>query len=171
MEFAEPIITGVAGSFIFLAIMSYVRPTVRVCEKICKIGDNSYSLKFVNMSMFHLIDITCTLDHCTLDWNGHGHNIKYENIGRTEIDHLAPMPLIYRFIKDKGGAPYAFVLTTDKDLKKIWSSTDNSYYSFRITAKHSLSGFGKVIQREYKDRHSHIAEGIGFAHGKSIKFR
>lgn len=143
--------SGIAASYFFLKFfLSKKKPSIAISEHISKQvvnGENSYLIKFVNMTDCEIFDIHIELTFYKPigDYNGgnlHGTDIVLKD------SFLSYMPC------NSSSDPHnlhAVRIRTTNNIEEMWSDA-SSFIRLSIIAKHSLSGFNKVFINDFLNR-------------------
>jgi hypothetical protein len=160
------IITGLYSSGIFLIVLSLLKPRLKICDRIAfQLDKNApegqklqYSIKVSNKSIFFRIyDIQIRAWTSKIESSTNADDISYQQIklrkeyqwvlNRLYIGHLFQDV----FLKDKrltSRTDYAVQFLTYDDLRaKI---RNGNFITIEIIAKHSLTGFTRVLSKRYK---------------------
>jgi hypothetical protein len=180
--FFQGIISGVVESSIFLLILFWLKPWIKISDKIASKyvtikgkETHVYVFKIINKSWFFKVyDIKVNAFVCENVPNVNGMNVIFLDIELKGAD---------QWILNKINRKHLFqnILHGEKTLKsrcdyacQFFSSENiatllnkNSYISLQVLAKHSLTGFSRVRIMQYY-HHSKIVKG-SFLSGNSFK--
>lgn len=157
----ETVLIGVASSFVasclFLFLLYYIRPKIEIAENIAKDvdvnGSSFYVIKVINRARRAAVDVRAELRLMTYKNVDNGHVFVTHRIKLTQPEIFS----ISRYKKGKKGFGYRF--STYEDLSEKWPNDSSSYLSFKIYAKDSLTGFGKVFSRQFRTKNKNIVAG------------
>lgn len=166
----EAILIGVASSFIascmFLFALYSIRPKIEIVENIAKdVGLNGktfYVIKVINRARRAAVDVRAELRLMTYKNVDNGHVVVTQSIKLVQPEIFS----IPRYRKGKTGFGYRF--STFEDLDEKWPDDSSSYLSFKIYAKDSLTGFGKVFSKQFRTKNKNIVPGK-FSNGESTE--
>lgn len=174
IEYILAIIIGVLSSavacLIFLLFLSRIRPKIIISDQIAKEksikGSIAYRIRVINKTHRPIMDIKAQLHRVTLIVvpGGTIPKVKEIPLKRSEIMELP------KFDPRDKEANYAYRFVTYENVEEIWGDDTKSYLRFRIYAKDSLSGFGKVFIKNYHTKRNSIKEG-SFKVGNSLEIR
>jgi hypothetical protein len=155
MEFLLNLITGVAtgitASYFFLKyFLTKKKPNIAISEHISKqvVNDeNSYLIKFVNLTDSEIFDIHIELTFYKPIGDYNGGNLQGKEINLKD-NFLSYMPC--NSSNDPHNLHAVRIRTTD-NIEEMWSDT-SSFIRLSIIAKHSLSGFNKVFIKDFLNK-------------------
>lgn len=163
-----PIIIGVVSSVLFLALASHVKPRLviskhiaRLPEEACRDLGGGYAVKVVNNSKRSATEVKARL---TL--------VRRVNVKGGQINRTDDFPLVKDWIFElpafdkKKAEDSAFRFITREDIEALWIG--DNYILFSVSAKDSLTGFGKVFSCSYYHKKSELIQGE-FAIGHSME--
>jgi len=140
--------SGVAASYFFLKFfLSKKKPIIAISDHISKqiVNDeNSYLIKFVNMTDSEIFDIHIELTFYKPIGDYNGGNLQGKDINLKD-NFISYMPCNSN--NDPHNLHAVRIRTTD-DIEQMWSDT-SSFIRLSIIAKHSLSGFNKVFIKDF----------------------
>lgn len=164
-EIGSSIFTGIITSFIFLLILRYLGPRIKVSDGIAQKG-NQYHIKVINRSIFNAYDIKCTLaNHHPYATVG-GYHIRIKNIKLVRDKKDVIPGNIFSKINRLYGSN-AVIFSTTENLEEIWKPESGDILYFRIVAKHGLTDIRNA--REIKYRHKNVIIPGTFMFGNKIK--
>lgn len=140
--------TGVVASHIYLSVyLKRKKPKIVISKYISKVekdGETNYVFKFINNTKCEIYDVNVEVDLLKPIGDIQGRNLKKESISLKggSISYIPPKK------KNDNRNLHAIRVRTTDDLLSKWSD-DSSYLIITIIAKHSFSGFNRVIQQEY----------------------
>lgn len=174
IEYILAIIIGVlssaVASLIFLLFLNRIRPKIIISDQIARgkstKGNIIYRIKVINKTSRSIMDIKATLHRVrtVVVPGGTIPKVKEIPLKRSEIMELPKFDP-----KDKE-ANYAYRFITYENIEEIWEHDTMEYLRFRIYARDSLSGFGKVFIKDYHTKRNSIKEG-DFEVGNSLEIR
>ncbi len=157
------ILTGVVSSFVFLFLVSRLKPKIdispiiargktdndRLCYRI-KIINRTRPIRFINRKG-NVINVKAKLELVKI---GHIHYLRKNpllsgddiELRKDEIFELSPLDE-----KDEGET-YAFRFITEENLEGKWTDTNTQFLRLRISAIDSLSNFAAVYSQCYRDK-------------------
>lgn len=172
------ILTGIISSGVFLVVLSRLKPSLRISTSICFDKENNkYLFKIINKSpFFKVFDISVKLYSIEIVPTYNGENYKMEPVKLT-LDHIKAIQRLNcshyfqdYFCKDKRletRTDYAAIFSTSVDLMPLLQQ--KSFIRFQVYAKHTLTGFGRIFNYDYK--HSgNIVDG-SFLSGNTFKIK
>lgn len=151
------IISGVISSLFLYIVLFRVKPHLLISNNICRDKfDNKFRIKVVNLSHANLSDVKYTLHACYRSEDG-----------IVDVEEIAPakskLEFVQRYSRKDMYADYAVRLSYDLT---PYISGDYSYFLFTFYAKHSISGTGTFIRKEFTQEQIHCGR---FETGKSTK--
>ena len=157
-ESVVALLTGVMSSALFLFVASRIKPNIMVsehisCFKSTKSSGVGYAIKVINKTKWPAIEIKARLERATKKKLSNGEITRTHSIVMEKSEKFE-LPGFKKRVPEES----AFRFVTYEDLQNILSRTD-SYVVFTVHAKHSLTGFGKVIKREYLGNRNVIRRG------------
>lgn len=172
IEYILAIIIGVSSSavasLIFLLFLSRIRPKIIISDQIAKQtsikGSISYRIRVMNKTHRSIMDIKAQLHRVTLILVPGGTIPKVRKIP-LKTSEIMELP---KFDPRDKEANYAYRFVTYENIEEIWGDDTKSYLRFKIYAKDSLSGFGKVFTKNYHTKRDSIKAGI-FEVGNILK--
>jgi hypothetical protein len=163
MDILLAIITGIFSSLVastvWLFAFSRVRPKITISEKIAKTLDTSgypiYKIKIINQTKRPIVSVRArlTVSSPAVVPNGFVTTTRSIELKTSEVFSLRKFDL-----SDKE-ANYAFRFITYENLDEIWTNDKVSYVVFRIYAVDSLSGLGKMYERQFRLKRNSIVDG------------
>lgn len=120
-------------------------------------------MKIVNRSWWRLYDIHAEFAHIKFENATGGQNVFYKRL-RLLKNHVWFVNSPHNW-KDNN-AEYAMLFVCLDDLDTLWSN--DSMVEFRVMAKHSFSGFNRVIRHRFYKSQSAIRDGT-FKFGNSLE--
>jgi hypothetical protein len=142
------IASGVAASYFFLKFfLNKKKPKISISNYISKQvvnGENSYLLKFVNMTNSEIFDIHIELTFYKPLGDYNGGNLQGKDI-KLKDNFLSYMPC--NSTNEPHNLHAVRIRTTD-NIEEMWSD-NTSFIRLSIIAKHSLSGFNKVFVKDF----------------------
>ena len=161
------LLSSIIASFNFLILMFMMRPKVVISDLIARtIYDEkkAFVVKIINRSWWKVYDIHAELVYLKFENVTGGQNLSLKHLTLTK-DHLWSTNRFSRWQRDTN-AEYAALYVCLDDLDALWSN--DSMIEFRVIAKHSFSGFIRVIKRRYYRARSTIRDG-SFKFGNSLE--
>lgn len=169
------IIIGVLSSFVaslvFLFLLTRIRPNIEISDKIAKNRDSTtddvnYRIKIINKTSRSIINVQAQL-----------HLISIIAVAGGMIEHNKKIALrtdkimeLSKFnLKDKN-AEYAYRFIPTKNIEELWDDDVHSFLRFKISATDSLSGFCKVVKKDFHVKNNSIEEGV-FEFGNSLDIK
>ena len=163
------IIVGVVANTIFLLTLSRLRPKVSIGPQIARREDRNtgkirYRIKITNRTRTAITDIKATLD---LMWpQQEVGGIIYRS---KTIPLVGDAPIaIERFSARDSDANYAYRFSTDEPIDELWENDSQQFLRFRITCRHSLSGFGGFFIQDFHLKRQAICDG-SFSKGDTFE--
>lgn len=160
------LLTGLYSSAIFLFVLTLLKPRIKICDKIAHKHDETadegkkhhYSFKVVNKSLFFKVyDMQVRTWVSKIEPSTNADDISYEKIelvkdyqwviNRLYVGHLFQQ-LIHGDTRLENRTDYAAQFGSYSDISQC--ITNGSYVTIEIIAKHSLTGFSRVISKKYK---------------------
>jgi len=175
IDYILAILIGVSSSFVasflFLWFLARLRPRIEISDQIAKgkssTGKIEYRIKIIiiNKTSRPIINIKAQLCLVTpsIVPGGIIREFKQIPIIPNELMELPKFNL-----KDIEWAGYEYRFITYEDIENLWKDDKKSYLYFRIYAVDSLSGFGKLFIKEYRNKQYSIKEG-DFKFGNSFE--
>jgi len=164
------LLVGIVTSILFLLILSRYRPIIEISQNIAKryekdIDKNVYSIKVINKTKYPIVDVRVELILKTPVQTANGEVWRVRKIP-LRIDSLLSLQ---KFNKNDDNARFAYRFATESDVDIIWKD-EHQKITFRIFAKHSLSGFGGFFEIDYGLKRVSIIEGI-FSKGNNFDIK
>jgi hypothetical protein len=161
------LLIGISTNAIFLLLLSVIRPKVAISRKIAKgksrTGRDIYRIKIINKTQHPIVDIKAQL-HLLTNYQTHNGDIfKAKQLKLVQSEPLT----ISGFNKRDRDADYAYRFVTYEDLGEVWSDDTAGFLRLRIFSRHSITGFGSVVQQDFRVKRVSIMEG-DFAKGNSF---
>ncbi|WP_183565360.1 hypothetical protein [Mucilaginibacter sp. SP1R1] len=160
----QGIISGFIASGIFLIVLTFIKPKIVISVKIAcqyvKINGKTeriYTFKIINKSaIFRLYDLKVNGFICETIPNINGSDIQFKAIdfkgddqwviNRLNLKHiLQNLRLNDKTLKSR--TDYASQFSTSDNLKNLLNN--NSFITFQVLARHSLTGFSTVRTMNY----------------------
>lgn len=179
------IITGLFSSGLFLLILALLKPRVVICDKIAHSYDesqpletqNSYLFKIINKSLFFRIyDIQVRVWNTEIIPSKNAENFHFKTIplvkdfqwviNRLYVGHLFQNLILGEKRLEKR-TDYAAQFLTYTDIHHLINK--KNFITIEVIAKHSLTGFTRVIKKTYKHKND-IVKGEFFS-GNSCKVK
>jgi hypothetical protein len=160
---------GTISSGIFLYILSRFRPNIEIAPVIAKGCDTNnektlYRIKVINRTKSPIVDVKAQL-----------HILKNHQTATGSIYKSSPIKLkrshqmvIDGYDKSDSDANYAYRFVTYSDLEINWVDDNVQFLRFRIFARHSISGFGKLVYKDFRLKRNSI-KGGEFSKGDSFE--
>ncbi len=161
------LLSSVTASFIFLLLMLAMRPRIEISALIARTnydGRKVFVVKIINRCWWKLYDIHAELAHVSFENVTGGQNVYSKPLSLLK-NNLWSINSIHGWSADVN-AEYAALCVCLDDLDVLW--TNDTMIEFRVMARHSLSGFNKVMRRRYYKAQSTIRDGL-FKFGKSLE--
>ena len=141
------VVTGFAGSLLVVLFFYRLKPKVEISKFIAEQGsgdDITYGFKIINRTSYPLIDISVELVLITPKNvpGGTVHAGREISLLRNRFFELG------EFDKKDKEAQYALRIGSAEKIREIWTS-ETQYLRLNVIAKHSLSGFSKVVSQNY----------------------
>ena len=171
-------VAGVIGAAIFLVVLSFLRPRIRVSSVIT--GEPSgpadapltYRFKVVNMSRRPCVDVSIRA------WRVIEHTIPGEKAGTfgkrrrlTEIDlKRRDGGMIPGYDKNDTNSSYAKQVRFTQQAIDVLNQEAGAYLLVAVVARDGWSGFPKSVQQEYR-LNTQVEKGKTFAAGKSMNLK
>jgi hypothetical protein len=139
--------TGFIGSLMVVGFLYLLRPSIDISPFIAEQGagnDKTFGFKIINRTPYPIVDISAELVLVTP-----------KNVPGGTVHAGREIPLLRsRFFeldkfdaKDKD-ANYALRIGCGEDIRRLWQS-DEQLLRLSIIAKHSFSGFSKVVSKNF----------------------
>lgn len=162
------LLIGITTSAMFMFLLSRFRPVISISKSISKRFDKDlnrsvFAIKVINRNRYPLIDIKVELvfRKPVQTATGEVWRVKTIPLRRSELLSLP------EFNKKDLDAKYAYRFATDQDFISEWND-EYQKVTFKIFAKHSLTGFGAYFEQDYPLKRSCIKEGV-FSKGDSFE--
>ena len=178
----QGVISGFIASGIFLIVLTFIKPKIVIGVKIAcqyvKINgklERIYTFKIINKSaIFRLYDLKINGFICQTKPNVNGADVQFKSIefkgddqwviNRLNLKHiLQNLRLGDKTLKSR--TDYASQFSTSDNLKNLLNN--NSFITFQVLARHSLTGFSTVKTMNYH-HFSKIEDGC-FLSGNTCK--
>ena len=161
---------GVVTSVLFFFILSRYKPVIKISPRISKRYNNNkntylYLVKIINKTKHPIVDINVEFIIKTPIQTANGEVWRVKKIP-FEFDSLLSLG---EFKKNDNNAKFSYRFGTEEDLESIWID-DHQLLTFKIYAKHSLSGFGGFFEQDYSLKRASIIEGI-FSRGDTFEIK
>src|SRR5690606_22749720 len=153
------VISGIVSSAIFLFVLSRLKPSIRICNRIAydpKTG--KYLLKIINRSLFFKIyDINVNLSSICIVQTLNGENVKIQPIKLTLSSIRAMQRFNWKHLfqneihkenRLRSRTDYAAIFSSKEDLRAIIEN--QNFIRFEVYAKHTLTGFARIFTYDYK---------------------
>lgn len=168
-NFFDALLTGLLTSLIFLILLYFLRPKIKISDCIAEDENDSniFRFKIINKSFFSIYDIKVRMFQCN-EINGiNAKNTKFEKLELkvSNIWTIPPFNIRHLFQKEesekniKGKTNYAATFRTDDAKMKEWGKDENTYLTVEILAKHGFSGFSKVFTKDYHSPKHKLKKG------------
>jgi hypothetical protein len=160
------VLSSIAASFLFLFLMFMMRPRLAISELIARTnfnGEKAFIVKIINQSWWKLYDIHAEFAHIKFRNATGGQNIYYTRL-RLLSDHVWSLNNLHGW--NDNNAEYAILFVCLDDLDTLW--TNDTMIEFRVMAKHSFSGFNRILRRRFYRSQSSIRDG-SFKFGNSLE--
>ena len=153
------VFSGTVSSAIFLFVLSRLKPTVRISNRIAFDSKKNRSLiKIINKSPFYKIfDVSVSLYSIELEQTLNGENYKIDPI-KMKLEYMKSVQrfnwrhyfqdVVCKENRLQSRTDYAVIFVTDGDLRSVIA--DHTYLRFEVYAKHTLTGFAKIFYTDYK---------------------
>jgi hypothetical protein len=145
--------------------MFTLRPQLVISELIARTnfeGNKAFVIKVVNRGWWRLYDIHAEFAHLTFENATGGQNLYFKRLSLVK-NHVWTVNSLHS-LKDTN-AEYALLFVCLDDLDTLW--TGDSMIEFRVMAKHSFSGFNRVLKKRFYRLQSSIRDG-SFKFGNSL---
>jgi len=146
------IISSIMASFVFLFLIFCLRPRVTISEHLAryvdKDGNKIFLFKIINRSYFKIVDLQTKMLILTPIGTYGGNNLKIEYL-KLKTDKIWYLDRRNNFFKKSEHATFAIIFSCLDDLDAIWNHKNGSILHIEVICKHGLSGFNKVITRNY----------------------
>jgi len=163
-----PIAIGVLSSFLFILLLSRLRPSIDISREIAKMpvggcgpSAGGYAIKVVNKSKRAAIEIRARLA-LAVPAVVPGGIITATTDYVLEKDSLFELPGQGKEAEDS-----AFRFITYQNIEADWLP-GRAYIQFSLVAKDSLSGFGRAITKKYEVKSDKLRDGV-FEVGNSMR--
>src|SRR5690606_37893388 len=181
-DITATIFTGIISSLFFLFILSRLKPRIKICDKIAlHVKKNhstpkyTYYFKVINSSLFFRVyDLNVRVRSSTVRSSPNGDNIVFDEIelkvskvwlvNRLKFSHLF-QDIFLGTKRLKGRTDYAVQFVTNNNLTA--AIRGNKCITLQLIAKHSLTGFTRVISMDFKHEEE-IVKG-NFLSGNTFK--
>lgn len=158
---------GLITSIIFLVIVYYLRPSMKVSKKIVyNEDDKRYQIKVINNSWFKVLDLYFE-----------AYLIEPYQVPKGQNLHLKPLKLKnnrfsylrgkYWFWEKNRNSTHAITVSFEDDLSANWDEK-KQFISFKVIAKHGLTGFPGIKKEHYNHKGTVIETG-SFEWGDSLE--
>jgi hypothetical protein len=153
------IFVGLTANGMFLFIISRFRPKIDISQHIAyrldKNGQPVYRIKVINRTKHPIVDIKAQLHVFRSRQTATGEIWVSTSINFKQSDPI----MIDKHDKIDKDANYAYRFVTYENIDNIWNDENIQFLRFRIYAKHSISGFGKFVSKDYRLKRNTIKEG------------
>ena len=151
---------GLITSGIFLLILLCFKPNIDISPRIArgistKTGETVYRIKIINRTRSPLIDIKAQLHIYKNYQTATGEIWKSNAIDLKRSDPI----IIGKYDKKDEQSNYAYRFLTYENIYEKWGDDSSQFLRFRIFARHSVSGFGRVFFKDYRLKRNSIMEG------------
>jgi hypothetical protein len=165
------VLSSFVASFIFLLILTRIRPAVIISDKIAKTedsttGDVIYKIKIINKTHRSIINVKAQLRLITLV-AAPGGLIEQNRTIPLRTDYIMELPKFN--LKDKN-VEYAWRFNVDGNIEKLWNDDERSFLRFKIFATDGVSGFGRVFNRDFHIKKNSIIKGV-FEYGNTCDIK
>lgn len=138
------VISGLIASLIISLVLIRIKPKILISSQLCRhVGDGAYSVKIVNLSRSHLLDVKYVMRICTQRADG-----------IIEIDEIPslkePLESISKYDEKDLDASYALRFSYDLEEHFPRLEEDGCYFEFTIRARHSMSNAVAFAKQRYK---------------------
>ena len=160
----QGILSGLIASGVFLIALTFIKPKIVITRKIAcqyvKINGKTeriYTFKIINKSaIFRLYDLRINAFVCQRKPNVNGDDVQFKAIEFRGYDQWVINRLNLKHILQnirlgdktlRSRTDYASQFSTSDNLKNLLNN--NSYITFQVLARHSLTGFSTVRTMNY----------------------
>jgi len=160
------LLSSIVASFLFLFLMLMMRPRLAISESIARVtfdGKKAFIIKIINKSWWRLYDLHAEFAHIKLRNATGGQNVYLTRL-KLLNNHVWCINSVHGW-RDNN-AEYAMLFVCLDDLDTLW--TNDTMIEFRVMAKHSLSGFNRLMKRRFYKSQSSIRDG-SFKFGNSLE--
>jgi hypothetical protein len=159
-DFLTALLVGVLASVAFLALLSRMRPRIDVSPWIAKAAPRvdkginvfPYRIKIRNRTRASVVDIRAQLQLITrMDGSG---GVLFRRVAlprhKRNVDHA--IFSIGRYDKNdpEQSFLYRYTFEFEKPLEEILEGSPNSFLRFRLFGRHSVSGFGELVEKRFR---------------------
>ena len=134
------VLSGLIASITFFLLLCKIKPVVVISDDICRdLHDDLFRIKVVNKSKFDLIDVKYSLYACYRSGDG-----------TIDVKEICPvkskLEFVHSYSPSGKSSDYAIRISY-----KLTDYINEKYNCFLFTfySKHSLSGTGSFIRKEY----------------------
>ena len=151
---------GIIASAIFYYFLLRLKQKVKISSHIAKgisTLDNSviYRIKILNYTKVPIIEIKAQLHIFKNYQTKTGEIWKSQAIKLKRDDPFA----ISKFDKKDKDAKYAYRFLTYEDIDNMWTDDTKEYLKFRLSCKHSVSGFTGFFEQDFRLKRESIKMG------------
>jgi hypothetical protein len=163
------IVVGVIANAIFLLTLSRLRPKIQVSPQIAR-GSDTLSgavrcrIKVINRTRSPVTDINAQLHLMWPRQEAGGSIYRSRQIPLVQSKPVA----IQRYSSADKEADYAYRFSTEVQLDEIWQDDSQQFLPFRLTCRHSFSGFGRFFEQDYRVKRKTLKDG-SFAKGDTFE--
>ena len=161
------VMSSIVSSFLFVGLMFTMRPKLVISDLIARTsfdGKKVFIIKIINNSWWKLYDIHTELTHLRLENVTGGQNVRSKHLALL-TNHLWSVNSLHGWRRDIN-AEYAVLCVCLDDLDVLW--TNNSMLEFCVIAKHSFSGFNRLVKKRFYRAQTAIKDG-SFQFGNSME--
>ena len=149
------VVAALVASAVWFAVFQFLRPRIRIApEAAWDPGTGLTHIKIVNTSYRHAIDIRFQLDVLSPKVNPNG--ITFTRRG---VTIASDPPLILARKRRGSDDANAYRVAAAVDPRDVFTGKKNQFVRFRVFARDSVSGVGRVVEATY-DARGDFVDGI-----------
>jgi len=157
------IFSGIASSALFLWFsFSHFKPSVEISPNLAVSEDGAedpyIEVKFLNLTNRALNDVKVEILKSEIQNVNGGPTISHTELKQRDIFYVSP------YDKNDTDARYAFRVTEELDIHKVWESDNTEFITVMVHATDAMSGFSQSFRKEYRNKSTNLQVGKhGFA--------